>query len=89
MSVTEDVMEEPPEPAEAYEHSVGDVMTAEYVAVTEETTIGEAIQVFTPEDPTQTSVYYIYATDDNGRLVGIASLRELLGQPKAIQFLPS
>lgn len=81
-STIEEVIEEPPEEAEAYELAVGDVMTDAFVSVTADTAIEEAIrrfQEFAPADPLQTTIYYIYVLDDDGRLVGVASLRELLG----------
>ncbi len=71
----------PPREAEEYELSVGDVMSDGYVSVGEDTTIDEAIDHFeqySPVDPEQTTIYYTYVVDDEGVLVGIASLREML-----------
>ena len=82
MSTTpEEVMEEPPEDVGEYELSVGDVMTDGYVAVAPETTIADAMdrfQEFAPEDPSRTTIYYTYVVDEDGRLMGVASLREML-----------
>lgn len=76
-----DVMEDPPEKAEDYDLSVGDVMTDGYVAVSAETSITSAIdefREFSPEDPAQTTIYYTYVVDDENRLIGVASVREML-----------
>lgn len=80
----DEVLEDPPDPAEAYDLSVGEVMTTEYVSVHHETTVAEAIdrfQEFAPDDPERTTIYYIYTVDDADRIVGVASLRQLLGAP--------
>ena len=74
-------MDEPPEEAESYELSVGDVMTDGYVSVPAETTIAEAIdrfQQFAPADERQTTIYYTYVVDSDDRPIGVASLREML-----------
>ena len=79
--VYKDVMDEPPDDAEEYHLSIGDVMSSEYIAVTPDTTIDDAINQFrtySPEDPTQPSIYYIYVVEEADRLVGVVSLRELL-----------
>ena len=71
----------PPDEAADYELSVGDVMTDEYVAVREDTTVEAAIDRFreyAPDDPEQTTIYYVYVLDDEDRLIGVVSLRELL-----------
>ncbi|AUX09214.1 magnesium transporter MgtE [Halalkaliarchaeum desulfuricum] len=80
----EEVMDEPPEEAEEYELSVGDVMTDGYVAVPADMSIEEAtdqFRKFAPADPTETTIYYTYVVDDDDRLLGVASLREMLSAP--------
>lgn len=79
-----EVMDEPPEEAEDYDLSVGDVMSDGYVAVPADTSIEAATDRFreyAPDDPTQTTIYYTYVVDDDERLVGVASLREMLSAP--------
>jgi magnesium transporter len=63
---------------------VADVTEADFVAVTQETFIGEAIEQFREFEPIsdETTVYYLYVTDNSGRLVGVMSLRELLNAPE-------
>ena len=63
---------------------VDEITDDEYVAVTQETFIGHAIDEFRDFEPVteETTVYYLYATDNAGRLVGVMSLRELLNAPE-------
>ncbi|OUJ18356.1 Mg/Co/Ni transporter MgtE [Methanonatronarchaeum thermophilum] len=72
--------EEPTDAAD-YDISVGEVMTQEYVHVTEGTSVGEAIKKFrdyTPEDPEKSTIYYTYVVDDEKHLKGVCSLRKML-----------
>lgn len=85
MSTTyEEQTDEPPDKAMPYEVAVGDVMARDYVAVSVDTSIEDAIHQFqkhTPDDPTQTTVYYIYVLDSEDRLVGVTSVRDALSSP--------
>ena len=69
---------------EVHADEVREVVDEEYVAVTQETFVGmavDAFRTFVPEDD-ETTVYYLYVTDNQGRLVGVLSLRELLNAPE-------
>ena len=63
---------------------VGEITDDEYVAVTQETFVGPAIEGFRDFEPVsdETTIYYLYVTDNAGRLVGVMSLRELLNAPE-------
>ncbi len=63
---------------------VGEITDEEYVAVTQETFVGPAIEEFRDFEPVsdETTIYYLYVTDNAGRLVGVMSLRELLNAPE-------
>ena len=63
---------------------IGDVADDEFIAVTQETFVGEAIEAFRAFEPDddEATIYYLYATDNEGRLVGVMSLRELLNAPE-------
>lgn len=56
----------------------------DYVAVTEDTFAGIAIQRFREFEPVddETTVYYLYVVDHDGHLVGVMSFRELLNAPR-------
>ncbi|ARS90132.1 magnesium transporter [Natrarchaeobaculum aegyptiacum] len=61
-----------------------EIADEEYVAVTQDTFVDTAIEQFREFEPVseETTVYYLYATDNYGRLVGVMSLRELLNAPE-------
>ncbi len=56
----------------------------DFVAVTEDTFAGIAIQRFREFEPVdeETTIYYLYVVDHDGRLVGVLSFRELLNAPR-------
>ncbi len=60
--------------------TAGSIMTTEFLALPEDTTAQEAIQRLQQATKAET-VFYIYATDSNGKLTGVVSLRELLVVP--------
>ncbi len=57
--------------------TAGSIMTTEFFSLPEETVAREAIQRLQQATKAET-VFYIYATDREGRLTGVISLRELL-----------
>ena len=57
--------------------TAGSIMTTEFFSLPEETIAREAIQRLQQATKAET-VFYIYATDREGRLTGVVSLRELL-----------
>ena len=57
--------------------TAGSIMTTEFFSLHEETIAREAIQRLQQATKAET-VFYIYATDPEGRLTGVVSLRELL-----------
>lgn len=57
--------------------TAGSIMTTEFFSLPEETTAREAIQRLQQATKAET-VFYVYATDREGRLTGVVSLRELL-----------
>jgi CBS domain-containing protein/sporulation protein YlmC with PRC-barrel domain len=60
------------------EDSAGGIMTTEYIAVDERLTAAQAIDRLRELEPDAETIYYIYVTDDDGRLVGVLSLRDLI-----------
>ncbi len=60
--------------------TAGSIMTTEFLALPEDTTAQEAIQRLQQATRAET-VFYIYATDPQGKLTGVVSLRELLVVP--------
>ena len=61
------------------ETSAGHLMTTWYVTAKPSTTIGEAFdEVRTHAEKTDTPIYNVYALSDDGKLIGLVSLRELI-----------
>jgi magnesium transporter len=60
------------------EDSAGGIMTTEFVAIPETLTAGGAIDRLRELEPDAETIYYVYVTDDDGRLVGVLSLRDLI-----------
>jgi CBS domain-containing protein len=60
------------------EDSAGGIMTTEFVAVPEHLTAAETIDMLRQLEPNAETIYYVYVTDDDGRLVGVLSLRDLI-----------
>ncbi|HEX9900640.1 MAG TPA: CBS domain-containing protein [Candidatus Methylomirabilis sp.] len=67
------------------EDTAGGLMTTEHVAFTPSVTVAEAIQRIRDEAKEAETIYYLYVTDPQGKLLGVLSLRELIqadpGQP--------
>lgn len=60
------------------EDTAGGIMTTEYAAVPPGLTAGEAIDMLRQVERAAETIYYIYVVDDDGHLVGVFSLRDLL-----------
>ena len=61
--------------------SAGGLMTLDFVAVPESLTVREAMRKLREEAQEIEVVYYVYALDDQGRLTGVLSLRDLIIAP--------
>ncbi len=60
------------------EDSAGGIMTTEYIALDERLTAAQAIDRLRELEPDAETIYYVYVLDDDGRLVGVLSLRDLI-----------
>lgn len=60
------------------EGSAGGMMTTEFVAVPATLTAAQTIDRLRELEPDAETIYYVYVTDDAGRLVGVLSLRDLI-----------
>jgi magnesium transporter len=63
--------------------SAGGLMTTEFVSVPASTTVEDALERVRAlaREGRREAMYAVYATDEEGRLVGVLSLRELLAAP--------
>ena len=53
-------------------------MTTEYIALGARLTAAQAINKLRELEPDAETIYYVYVTDEDGRLVGVLSLRDLI-----------
>ncbi len=60
------------------EDSAGGLMTNEFIACSPELKAGDAIEKFKIDAHNVETVYYIYVTDKNEKLIGVTSLRDML-----------
>ncbi len=60
------------------EDSAGGIMTTGFIALDERLTAAAAIDRLRELEPDAETIYYVYVTDDDGRLVGVLSLRDLI-----------
>jgi magnesium transporter len=60
------------------EESAGGIMTTEFIALDAGLTAADAINRLRELEPDAETIYYVYVTDDDGRLVGVLSLRDLI-----------
>jgi Mg/Co/Ni transporter MgtE len=60
------------------EREAGGMMTTSYLSFRPQTTVREAMEAFRREAADVDLVYYIYVTDDEERLLGVITLRDLV-----------
>jgi magnesium transporter len=60
------------------EDTAGGLMTTEYVAIPASLTAAESIDRLRELEPDAESIYYVYVIDDDERLLGVLSLRDLI-----------
>jgi CBS domain-containing protein len=60
------------------EDSAGGLMTTGYIALEEHLTAGQAIDRLRELEPDAETIYYVYVTSDDDKLVGVLSLRDLI-----------
>ncbi|MFD1017879.1 magnesium transporter [Thalassobacillus hwangdonensis] len=60
------------------EKTAGSIMTTEFVVVKANQTVREAMQHLRKEAPDAETIYYTYVIDEEKRLVGVISLRDLI-----------
>jgi len=66
------------------EDSAGSIMTTEYASLPEEISVRDALDRLRSQAPNRETIYYVYILDDDRRLHGFISLRELiLAKPDA------
>ena len=64
------------------ENSAGALMTTDYAWLPENTTVDQALDRLRLQAPDSETIYYVYVVDDQRRLRGVLSLRELILAPR-------
>jgi magnesium transporter len=65
------------------EDTAGGIMTTEFVSVPATLSAAQTIDRLRELEPDAETIYYVYVTDEEGRLVGVLSLRDLIVAPPA------
>jgi len=60
------------------EYTAGSIMTTEFIAIKEYQTVKSAMQILKTEAPRAETIYYLYVIDEDKRLTGVLSLRDLI-----------
>ncbi|MGP4106701.1 magnesium transporter [Virgibacillus sp. L01] len=60
------------------EKTAGSIMTTEFVAIYQTRTAKETMQYLKAEAPEAETIYYLYVVDEDKKLVGVLSLRDLI-----------
>jgi magnesium transporter len=63
------------------EDTAGGIMALEFVAVHEDDTLAQAIDVIRAKREDVVNFFYLFVLDDYGRLVGVVSLKDLVVEP--------
>ncbi|HZT08293.1 MAG TPA: magnesium transporter [Chloroflexota bacterium] len=58
--------------------TAGGRMTPEYVAIGPDLTVAAAMRLLRTQAPSAETIYYVYVTEPEGRLLGVVSLRDLV-----------
>jgi len=60
------------------EYTAGSIMTTEYVAIPENSTVRSAMTILRNAAPDAETIYYLFVVDDTNHLTGVISLRDLI-----------
>lgn len=60
------------------EYTAGSIMTTEYVAIPQNSTVRSAMTILRNAAPDAETIYYVFVVDEDERLRGVVSLRDLI-----------
>lgn len=58
-------------------HSCGSIMTTDYISLTPELTVSQTSELIKQAAPKKETIYYTYVTDQENRLIGFVSLKDI------------
>jgi magnesium transporter len=64
------------------EDTAGGLMTTDYAWLPEQITVAEALDRLRLQAPDRETIYYVFIVDDARKLIGVASLRDLIMAPR-------
>lgn len=73
--------EEVKELLEYEDETVGSVMTKDFIALNLDITVSETVEILKEMNPDEEEMYYIYITDNEDKIIGLLSLRDLILSP--------
>ncbi len=80
-AVHDDVSEELEKLLPFPEDSAGGIMALEFISVNADVTLADAIDTIREKKEEVANLFYLWVTDDFGRLVGVVSLKDILIEP--------
>ncbi|UCB52594.1 MAG: magnesium transporter [Candidatus Zixiibacteriota bacterium] len=80
-TMEEEKKEELQELLEFEEETAGGIMTTDYISCLQTENIGRAMEIFKRSDDPLDNLSYIYVTDEDEKLVGVLTLRDLILNP--------
>ncbi|MDU2827809.1 MAG: CBS domain-containing protein, partial [Clostridium perfringens] len=60
------------------DETVGSIMSKEFISVNLNITIGDTVEILREMKPDEEAMYYVYITDEEDRLNGVVTLRDLI-----------
>lgn len=60
------------------EYTAGSIMTTEYVVIPQHSTVRSAMTILREAAPDAETIYYVFVVDEDERLTGVVSLRDLI-----------
>ncbi|WP_202078419.1 magnesium transporter [Caldalkalibacillus salinus] len=63
------------------EQTAGAIMTTEYISISVSDSVQDVLNLLRLEGPDAETIYYLYVTDEDRKLVGVLSLRDLIISP--------
>jgi magnesium transporter len=60
------------------EYTAGSIMTTEFISISKNQTVRSAMFILKNEAPRAETIYYVYVVDEDKRLAGVISLRDLI-----------
>ncbi len=60
------------------EYTAGSIMTTEYISIHAHQTVHSAMQILKQEAPNAETIYYVFVIDEDEKLAGVISLRDLI-----------